>query len=115
MNHDARRLRKLQIGAAVGFLLAVSAFLLTKCLVAPEISFVTQRAEFPWIQYPAPASTLGSMVPLGSVPSAHFQKDFRLRDVPARAELVIQALREFTLHVNGREAAVMGYRPAQPR
>jgi hypothetical protein len=106
MNQDTRRLRNTQVAAAVLFLLAAPAFFLTKCVVSPEISFITQKADSPWIRYPVPATTMGSVLPLGSAPPARFEKSFHLQSAPRRAELSVQAMREFVLYVNDREVAV---------
>lgn len=104
--NDARRLGRLQIASATLFLVAAGSFVLTKCIVSPEISFVVHDPNSPWIMYPTRVSTMGMVTKPDDVPKAQFLAHFRLPRVPQSAEVRIRAMREFELHVNDQLAAV---------
>ncbi len=107
----ARQLGWLQATSATLFIVAAGSFLLAKCAISPDVSFVVQDPNSPWIMYPAAVSTMAFITKSDDVPKAYFLEHFPLQRVPQRVEVHVRAMREFELYVNGRSAAVS---PAEP-
>ena len=70
--------------------------------LSPQVAFLSPSWDAPWIMAPLPVSAELEQWGRANPPETRFSRSFELTQVPARVELVVRALREFRLEVNGR-------------
>jgi tetratricopeptide (TPR) repeat protein len=102
-NRSAGLTRRLALLLVVLSVAGAAGWLWWSCLLRPDIYFLPRRAPAEWIIYPAaPQGAIHPRLEMSTV----FRRSFTLERAPAKAVLSVTGLRQYTLSLNGKPAAL---------
>jgi hypothetical protein len=93
--------RRAQRWGAVALVLLPLGFLFLRCTASPDISFVRQSSQAPWITAARPVSALLQQWGRTEIPVDRFERGFRGGAAAGPVVVSLRALRGFRLFVNG--------------
>jgi hypothetical protein len=93
---------RIQVSGAVVALLLAAMSLCGSILRSPDVPFIRGDANALWITHERPVGLETVLGGLESAPRATFTREFRVERVPASATLVVEALGEVQVALNGR-------------
>ena len=98
-----QKARRLERAAAAVILVLPLAGVGLRCGLSPQVPFIRQQAEAPWIMAPLPVAA--DLQQWGKVepPVTSFSRRFAVSETPAAARLRLQAFGSVRVWLNGRE------------
>jgi hypothetical protein len=93
--------RRAQLVGALALVLAPLAFLFLRCTTSPEVAFVRQSRDAPWLEAPRPVTPSLQQWGRLDIPVDTFRGRFDLEAVDGPVHLRLRALRRFRVRVNG--------------
>ena len=98
-------MNRLQVAGAAALVLLSVGFFAQRCVSEPRIAFIFQGSEAPWIMHPLRPDGMMGLAERDALPVTRFLHRFELERVPPSAQLVLRALRNAELQVNGTRVA----------